>query len=150
MILTKNFSLFGLSFSCSKNIFILKCGCFSGSNLVYIASSIFRKIYSMRNFKKLCPLGLSIVALYVALKTKTTEFFSDSFSRYHSENLIQTLKIFLLVTTFQNTEIKKKKESIYVNQKWCHDEMNIIFVCIVSLLYFSSISTQIFLNASKM
>ena len=104
----------------------------------------------MRNFKKLCPLGLSIVALYVALKTKTTEFFSDSFSRYHSENLIQTLKIFLLVNTFQDTEIKKKKESIYANQKWCHDEMNIIFVCIVSLLYFSSISTQIFLNASKM
>ena len=63
----------------------------------------------MRNFKKLCPLGLSIVALYVALKTKTTEFFSDSFSRYHSENLIQTLKIFLLVTTFQERKLKKRR-----------------------------------------
>ena len=32
MVLTKYFSLFGLSVSLSKNIFIFKCGCLSGSN----------------------------------------------------------------------------------------------------------------------
>ena len=32
MVLTKYFSLFGLSISLSKNIFILKCGYLSSSN----------------------------------------------------------------------------------------------------------------------
>ena len=32
MVLTKYFSLFGLSVSLSKNIFIFNCGCLSGSN----------------------------------------------------------------------------------------------------------------------
>ena len=32
MVLIKYFSLFGLSVSLSKNIFIFKCGCLSGSN----------------------------------------------------------------------------------------------------------------------
>ena len=43
MVLNKYFLFFGLSVPCSKNIFILKCGCFSGSNLVYIANCIFWK-----------------------------------------------------------------------------------------------------------
>ena len=29
----------------------------------------------------------------------------------------------LLVTTFQNTEIEKKNQMIYVNHKWYHDKI---------------------------
>ena len=65
MVLTKCFSLFGLSISLSKNIFIFKW-----------------------NFKIVFPTVLTIVALYVTLKQVT---FSQSFSRCNSENLIRTL-----------------------------------------------------------
>ena len=34
-------------------------------------------------------------------------------------------------------KLKKKKELIYINQKWYHDKSNMIFVCIILLLYFS-------------
>ena len=53
MVLTKYFSLFGLSVSLSKNIFIFKFGCLSGSNNfnLHLEIAFVLKIYSMQNFQ---------------------------------------------------------------------------------------------------
>ena len=79
MVLTKYFSLFGLSISLSKNIFIFKCGCLSGSNNLnlHLEVQFLKKCRACKNFKIFCPSVLTIVALYVTL---TSKFFSQSFS----------------------------------------------------------------------
>ena len=80
MVLTKYFSLFGLSVSLSKNIFIFKCGCLSGSNNLnlHLEIAFFFKSRACKNFKTVCPTVLIVVALYVILKQVFffTEFFT--------------------------------------------------------------------------
>ena len=69
MVLTKYFSLFGLSLSISKSIFIFKCDCLSGSNLnLHSEIAFFKKCRACKNIKIFCPSFLTIVALYVTLK----------------------------------------------------------------------------------
>ena len=91
MVLTKCFSLFGLSISLSKNIFIFKCGCLSGSNNLnlHLEITFFKKSIACRNFKIFCPSVLTFVALYVTLKQVNI---FQSFSQCNSEKLIRTLK----------------------------------------------------------
>ena len=72
MVLSKYFSLFELNISLSKNIFILSVVVInlSGSNYLSLHMEIafFFKSRAGKNFKMSCPLILTIVALYVALK----------------------------------------------------------------------------------
>ena len=75
MVLTKCFSLFGLSISLLKNIFIFKCGCLSGSNKLNLHLEIvfFKKIYSMQTFQNIISLSLNHCGpLY---DTKTSKVF---------------------------------------------------------------------------
>ena len=63
MVLSKNFSLFGLSVSRSKY------GCLRGSNYLNLHWKLhFSKIYSMHNLKLFCPSDLTIVVFLVTLK----------------------------------------------------------------------------------
>ena len=80
----KDFSLFGLSISLLKNIFIFKCGCLSGSNNLnsHLEIAFFLKSRACKNFNIFCPSVLTIVALYVTLKL--VKFF-QCFSQCNSE-----------------------------------------------------------------
>ena len=66
MVLTKYFSLFGLSISLWKKFFIFKCGCLSGSsNLnLHLEIALLKTSRACKNFKIFCPSVLTIVALY--------------------------------------------------------------------------------------
>ena len=70
MVLTKYFSLFGLSISLSKNIFILKCGYLSSSNNLKFGNCNFSK--KSGAYKNLSV--INIVALYdrKSMETETT------------------------------------------------------------------------------
>ena len=65
MVLTKSFSLFGLSISLSKNIFIFNCGCLNGSNNLNLQLGIafLKKSRACKNSKIFCPSVLTFVAL---------------------------------------------------------------------------------------
>ena len=78
MVLTKCFSLFGLSISFSKNIFVFKCGCLSGSNNLnlHLEMAFLKKIYSMQKFQK--SLSHSPKHCGHLRETKTSNFFSQS------------------------------------------------------------------------
>ena len=103
MDLSKYFSIFGLGVSLSKNIFIFKCGCLSGSNNLnlHLEIAFSEKSRTWKNFKIFCASVLTIV-LYVTLKQV---FSSHSFSRCNSETLIRTLKftcsVNVIPATFQ-------------------------------------------------
>ena len=87
-VLTKYFSIFGLSVSLSKNIFIFKCGCLSGFNNLNLHLEIvfFKKSRAYKNFK---------IFFGPLRNTKTSNFFSHSFSQYNSKKLVRTqLKVF--------------------------------------------------------
>ena len=62
--------MFRLRVSLSKNIFIFKCGCLSGSNNLnlHLEIAFLNKSRACKNFKILCPSVLTIVALYLTLK----------------------------------------------------------------------------------
>ena len=66
MVLTKYFSLFGLSVSVSKNIFTFNCGFLNDSNNLFtFGNCIFKKSRACKNFKIFCPSFLTLVALYM-------------------------------------------------------------------------------------
>ena len=92
MVLTKYFSLFGLSVSLLRNIFIFNCGCSNGSNNLnlHLETAFFKKIYSMQKSQNIQSLSPSHCG--PLRDTKTNKFLSHSFSRCNYEKLIRTLQ----------------------------------------------------------
>ena len=102
MVLYKYLSLYGLSVSLSKNIFIFKCGCLSGSNNLnlHLKISFFLKSTACKNFEIFCPSVLTTAALYVTLRPVIF------FSRCNSEKLIRILPFHKFTRVRNETSIK--------------------------------------------
>ena len=79
MVFTKYFSLFGLSVSLSKNIFIFKCGCLSGSNNINLHLEI-AFFLNLEHEKFQNILSLSPNHCGSLRETKTNYFFSQFFT----------------------------------------------------------------------
>ena len=94
MVLTKYFSLFGLSVYLSKNIFTFKCGFLNGSKtLIYIWKLHFSKhLEYAKILKYSVPQSQSLQG--PLRDTKTSKFFSHSFSQCNLEKLIRSLICF--------------------------------------------------------